>query len=273
MSFRAFFLKHEFDHLPELQQMTTLRPGARQLCPKSQGSTTRYISVAISFANGNATATATSTTTIAAAAAVSTPRRSFHTSRALSKNPYHFYDVLARQPRSSFDPAQFSFNHGHLSPTDRVKLVFGQLGSRQDRRLEALKRAHTIAGIKLSPRPDEPNNCCMSGCVDCVWELYKDELTEWKAKRQEIKRKLMFERADLEWPVTLLGPEPKERNKSVRPEDRARIEDSVVEDDADDDLNVSIKAFLKTEKKLKAKRKRQLELQSAPETQNQQASA
>lgn len=182
--------------------------------------------------------------------------QSFHTFCFIRKDLYQFYDLLAKQPRSSFDPSQFSFNNGHLSSSDRVKKLFGQLGSRQDRRLEAQRHAISIAGLKLSPRPLQPTNCCMSGCVNCVWELYKDELAEWKEKRAEIKRKLLFEQRDLEWPVQVLGPEPEGRQSGHTAGDRAKLEAKIEADkNADDDLDVGIKAFLKMEKRLKANRK------------------
>lgn len=195
----------------------------------------------------------------------------FHTSRKASKNPYYFYDLVSKQPRTSFDPAQFSFNHSELSTADRVKLVFGQLGSRQAARHK--NGFIKIAGVKLSSRPEEPNNCCMSGCIDCVWELYKDELIEWKKTRNEVKQLLMEpSRLHIDWPEDLLGPEPSSRQamaagNASSPDHTKQMAESVSFEDDDDDLNVSIKAFLKTEKKLKEKRKLLLQQQQQQQQQ------
>lgn len=34
-------------------------------------------------------------------------------------------------------------------------------------------------------RPQEPDNCCMSGCVNCVWDTYREEVEEWAARKRE----------------------------------------------------------------------------------------
>lgn len=34
-------------------------------------------------------------------------------------------------------------------------------------------------------RPEEPDNCCMSGCVNCVWDTYREEVEEWAANRKK----------------------------------------------------------------------------------------
>lgn len=193
-------------------------------------------------------------------------KRLFHNSSVKSKNPFAFYDLLAKTPKTTFDPNQMSFNHSELTPEARVRLVFGQTGVRNFDR----GRPITIAGLKLLPRPQEPNNCCMSGCIDCVWEGYKEELSDWQSQRNKIKKKLLTERTDLKWPVEMLGPEPEARKTGAPLE----AENTVLKS-ADDELSPSIAAFLKTEKRLKEKKRKLLEQhqqQSQQQHQQQQSS-
>jgi hypothetical protein len=48
-----------------------------------------------------------------------------------------------------------------------------------------------IGGILVPPKPTEPDNCCMSGCVNCVWDVYREDLEEWAAKAGEARQKLL----------------------------------------------------------------------------------
>ncbi|KAF5093547.1 hypothetical protein D0Z00_004005 [Geotrichum galactomycetum] len=107
----------------------------------------------------------------------------------------------------------------------------------------------------------------MSGCIDCVWELYKEDLADWKQKRKEIRHKLLAERTDLEWPENVLGPEPAERKKGTS----KAMADKFVEENGDDDLDPNIKAFLKTEMKLKERKRKLLEQQKAAQAATQSA--
>lgn len=145
-------------------------------------------------------------------------------------------------------------------------LVFGVKGSRDASRQDSLKYARSVAGVKVPGRPEEPTNCCMSGCIDCVWEMYKEDIKDWKSKKKEARAALMA-RPDIKWPEELLGPEPKNRTTEQKetkqdttvtpfPSDSC-VDDGFesFDDDYEDDLNVSIKQFLKVEELIRKKKR------------------
>ena len=47
-----------------------------------------------------------------------------------------------------------------------------------------------MAGVWIPPRPREPDNCCMSGCVNCVLSQFAEDLDEWRVARREAKRRV-----------------------------------------------------------------------------------
>ena len=49
----------------------------------------------------------------------------------------------------------------------RAKIVFGSRLTGPQRREVMKSKAEYIAGILVPPKPEEPDNCCMSGCVNC----------------------------------------------------------------------------------------------------------
>lgn len=77
----------------------------------------------------------------------------------------------------------------------KARVVFGsRLAGPVERREQLDRASQLVAGILVPPRPDEPDNCCMSGCVNCVWDRYRDELEEWAMKSAEARQKVTDQR-------------------------------------------------------------------------------
>jgi len=130
-------------------------------------------------------------------AATRMPSRARHasTQRPEQVNPLgDYYESLLSQPlplvtsatRQPTTPSPTS-----LPKTDKeetllkARVVFGsRLVGPAERRSEIEKKSTLIAGVLVPPRPEEPDNCCMSGCVNCVWDRYRDELEEWSTARR-----------------------------------------------------------------------------------------
>ncbi|KAK3303157.1 oxidoreductase-like protein [Chaetomium strumarium] len=77
----------------------------------------------------------------------------------------------------------------------RARIIFGSrlVGpAERAERLAAIRtQSRLIAGVLVPPKPEEPDNCCMSGCVNCVWDRYRDEMEEWAERNAEAERKMM----------------------------------------------------------------------------------
>ncbi|PGH02393.1 hypothetical protein GX51_04701 [Blastomyces parvus] len=85
-----------------------------------------------------------------------------------------------------------------LTPAERMGIVFGtrlagpgysSSSGRYDpgnRTPESTWRV--INGVPIPPRPQEPDNCCMSGCVHCVWDDYRDDVEGWAERVREAER-------------------------------------------------------------------------------------
>ncbi|KAK4175101.1 oxidoreductase-like protein [Triangularia setosa] len=67
-----------------------------------------------------------------------------------------------------------------------TKVIFGSSLAGPAERAERLARirneSRLINGVLVPPKPEEPDNCCMSGCVNCVWDRFRDEMEDWAAK-------------------------------------------------------------------------------------------
>ncbi|KAH7157387.1 oxidoreductase-like protein [Dactylonectria estremocensis] len=138
---------------------------------------------------------------------------------------------------------------------ERIRNIFGsrvpspeEIASRLATRTS---QSTVIAGVRVPPKPEEPDNCCMSGCVNCVWELFREEMEEWAVKNTQAQRALANASAasasasaasvnddgggsETNWDV----PEPK-------------IAKDMWAKDVFDKVPVGIREFMKQEKRLK----------------------
>ena len=109
-----------------------------------------------------------------------------------------FYsDLLNHQiPKSSkatSSPSLPTFvRSGDETKEERAKKLFGNLkGSGYERTVSDKPDANwrTLNGVPVPPRPGEPDNCCMSGCVHCVWDDFRDDVEQWAQRVREAQAK------------------------------------------------------------------------------------
>ena len=86
------------------------------------------------------------------------------------------------------------------------------------------------APIELPEKPESPENCCMSGCAHCVWDMYQEDIEDYAMRRKDIKKKFLDAGESL----------PRELDSSTTVD--------VVEE-----MDPTMKVFLEMEKKLNSK--------------------
>ena len=133
----------------------------------------------------------------------------------------------------------------------KARVVFGsRLAGPAERREQIDKLSTNVAGIMVPPKPEEPENCCMSGCVNCVWDRYRDELEEWAEMSGKARAKLNQQRAGGSMDDAGGGNEV--------------LWDPLGTGGSDlfADIPVGIREFMKVEKKLKERKRREAEEQA-----------
>ena len=106
-------------------------------------------------------------------------------------------------------------------------------------------------------RPKEPDNCCMSGCVNCVWDLYREEMEEWAARQRKAHTGFVAGEADKARKMRGRG-----RRKEAEVQGEGGIGDNdggyegidIAEEGLFEGIPVGIKEFMKTEKRLRERR-------------------
>lgn len=137
------------------------------------------------------------------------------------------------------------------SPQEKARIIFGsRLTAPQEHaeRLAAKKAQSTyIAGVLVPPVPEEPDNCCMSGCVNCVWDQYRDEMEEWAAKKNEARARLREGGGSMDGDGAPAGLTLGDTG----------IAKNFWDEEALQSVPVGIREFMKTEKRLKDRHARE----------------
>jgi hypothetical protein len=123
----------------------------------------------------------------------------------------------------------------------------------------------TINGVPIPPRPSEPDNCCMSGCVHCVWDDYRDDLEGWASRVQTARAKISHA-ATSNTPQSDMRQSPRKEvaSASVSMDDDGggsesnwELPSSLDGDELFAGIPVGIKEFMRTEKKLREKKQQE----------------
>ncbi|MCJ1439015.1 hypothetical protein MMC27_008405 [Xylographa pallens] len=175
-------------------------------------------------------------------------RRPKSTSSTPSDSINDYYSLLLSQPLSHATTATRTIPTSQKPPPNnskdaniaKARVVFGSRLVGPARRREIESKSTNIAGILVPPRPQEPDNCCMSGCVNCVWDLYRDDVEEWAAKSREARMK----------EVQMRGSE----GSGSMDDDGGGSETNWTQEEGRDlfaDVPIGIREFMRTEKLLK----------------------
>lgn len=148
-------------------------------------------------------------------------------------------------------------------------------GERAERLAQIRAKSSVIAGVIVPPKPEEPDNCCMSGCVNCVWDQYRDDMEVWAVANAEAERRVASAGTGAGAPIppTPLGGPDRAGTLSMDDDGGgsetnwdvggavAQAPGKIVKDFWDDELYknvpVGIREFMKQEKKLKEKHLRE----------------
>ncbi|KAL5606503.1 hypothetical protein BROUX41_002909 [Berkeleyomyces rouxiae] len=148
-----------------------------------------------------------------------------------------------------------------LGPEERAKLVFGSPLTGPERLANLQTQGTVINSVKIPKKPEEPDNCCMSGCVHCVWDIYQDEMLQWQAAMKQAEEAALEEPSSkasspinptkgptgaLQTSTKEAGTKDTKKSKATLEAERKKEEDKLFEN-----VPVGIRQFMMMEKKMK----------------------
>lgn len=140
---------------------------------------------------------------------------------------------------------------------EKARIIFGSKLAGPTARMEKIKaESRNISGVMVPPKPEEPENCCMSGCVNCVWDLYRDDMEEWAEKSALARAAIQAKREIGKGTGTMVAGSNQPSHVAVSMDDDGGGSETnwALEPgkaNLFDDIPVGIREFMRTEKKLK----------------------
>ncbi|USP73921.1 hypothetical protein yc1106_01195 [Curvularia clavata] len=183
-----------------------------------------------------------------------------------------FYEDMLKKPLSQVQ----SLSHTSPEPPKeqprtpkeetfaKARIIFGSTTALEERKQEILRSSQNIAGVLVPPRPEEPDNCCMSGCVNCVWDMYRDEMEEWAEKQAQARAAMQAQRQAGKGTGSMVTGDTTPSHVATSMDDDGGGSETNWDGGLDDtdkdklfaDIPVGIREFMRTEKKLKQAHKK-----------------
>lgn len=178
-----------------------------------------------------------------------------------SPTPYAGRAVTTRPTPARPEAAPSASPVEPQSPQEKMAIVFGTRlagpgrSSRYHPEIKPESAWKTINGVPVPPQPEEPDNCCMSGCVHCVWDDFRDEMEEWGIRVTTAKAKGGVEKGTQDMRS---APRAEVSSASGSMDDdgggsEANWSTPSPDNDLFANIPVGIREFMKTEKRLRVK--------------------
>ncbi|EEQ40199.1 Oxidoreductase-like protein, N-terminal family protein [Clavispora lusitaniae] len=207
--------------------------------------------------------------------------RGFSLARAAQirfRSKYAFYDLVLETPTHPREPIEASlmkedekkqlkkesgatfegaYSLDNMTAEEKIARVFGGR-IRGDRRESSSRmnvgKPRVIAGVQVPAKPVEPDNCCMSGCINCVWEMYNDDVKDWNTKRKKAAAE-MVKRGGI-WPADFHPPVRYLKKENLPQSVRQSAEARKPADEEWGNVPVSIRVFAEMERKKKLQKQK-----------------
>ncbi|KAI1208655.1 oxidoreductase-like protein [Annulohypoxylon truncatum] len=204
--------------------------------------------------------------------------------KAPAQKPKENADKKAAAAAAASSPSGPQTSAKPATAQEKARIIFGSRlvgpAERAERLAAIRNRSTLIAGVLVPPRPEEPDNCCMSGCVNCVWDRFRDDMEEWVAASARAEAALQAQRSQKartpgKVAETVQGTEQRIPDRAgpagavsmdddgggsetnwqtdLKMADQPKIAKDLWDDDLYKNVPVGIREFMKQEKKLKEK--------------------